>query len=76
MLHWWWDNAEERRWTTLVQALAKSGSRVLASTIAVKHSKFFMELNVKVTLPFTPINRCSSASIKEYRHNRICSRRC
>lgn len=42
MLRWWWDNAEEQRWTTLVQALVKSGSRVLASKIAVKHGKSFM----------------------------------
>ena len=42
MLSWWWDNSEERKWATLAQALAKTGSRVLASKMALTYGeKFF-----------------------------------
>lgn len=37
MLSWWMNNVEERKWTTIVHALAKTGSRFLASKIALKY---------------------------------------
>ena len=42
MLSWWWDNSEERKWATLVQALGKIGYQVLASKMALKYGKFFV----------------------------------
>ena len=40
MLSWWWENAEERKWSTLIQALARTGSCRLASRIALKYGMF------------------------------------
>ena len=39
MLDWWWNNADdhERKWLTIVQALAQTGSRRIAVRIAIKY---------------------------------------
>ena len=37
MLSWWKDNISEQKWSTIVQALVKTGSRVLAYKIALKY---------------------------------------
>ena len=37
MLSWWMNNVEERKWATIVHALVRTGSRFLASKIALKY---------------------------------------
>ena len=38
-LTWWWNNADDRTWHTLVKALSKSGQHNLATEIAGRYGK-------------------------------------
>ena len=50
MLSWWMNNTLEKKWATIVQALEKTGSKVLACNIALKYGTTLLHLLIPSSL--------------------------
>jgi len=57
MLSWWKENVTGQKWSTIVQALVQTGSRVLANKIALKYGNTLIKLFsllILIPSPFSP----------------------
>ena len=57
MLSWWKENISRQKWSTIVQALVQTESRVLANKIALKYGNTLIELFsllILIPSPFSP----------------------
>ena len=65
MLSWWMNNTLWKKWATIVQALEKTGSKVLACNIALKYGTTLL------IHPFFSHNYFSLPSLLQISHSQV-----
>ena len=53
MFTWWLENTLEKKWSTIVLALSKTGYHFLASTIAFNHGRYWVSRPLLILVSLT-----------------------